>query len=204
MKYQLKVGDTFVFGRYAPEDALDDGFKKLPITWQVLKEEDNRILVLSKKVLDLHPFHHDNSPLRWKDSDLCHWLNTVFLKSAFTDEEQNLICQVAADDDPLNELLWQMFEMESTTENISERIFLLSERDIKTYFSHDGLFSDSAAADAVENVPCLEQGDLCWWIRSSTAGWAYGVNVTSDASIRVNMINQVKYQGVRPAMWLWL
>lgn len=195
---QLKVGDTFVFGSYAPEGS----YKKLPITWQILKKEDDRMLVLSQKILDLQPFHREEQSLRWEDCGLRQWLNTDFWKAAFTAEEQQLICQPETNDDPLGEFLWQMFDMETATSVISDRVFLLSQADIMNCFPGEDSFFPGAEAEESENVQNMGSYDQCWWLRSSMKNWAAAMIVSPCASIGVSMIRKENRQGVRPAMWV--
>ena len=196
---ELKAGDTFVFGSYAPEG----NFEKLPITWQVLKKEENRMLVLSQKILDLQPFHREENPVRWEDCDLRQWLNSVFWNAAFTAEEQQLICQPEANDDPLGEMLWQMFDLETATSGISDRVFLLSQADIMNCFPCEDPFFPGAEAEDTEYVQNMGSSyDQCWWLRSSMKNWAAAMIVSPCASIGVSMIRENNRQGVRPAMWV--
>lgn len=195
---QLKVGDTFVLGSYAPAG----DYEKLPITWQVLQKEKNRMLVLSQKILDLQPFHRDENPVRWEDSDLRQWLNTVFLHAAFTDAEQLLICQPEVNEDPLGDLLWQLFDMETATSAISDRVFLLSQADIMNCFPGEDPFFPGAEAEDTEHVQNMGSYDQCWWLRSSMKNWAAAMIVSPCASIGVSMIRKDNRQGVRPAMWV--
>ena len=197
---QLKVGDTFVFGSYAPVGE----YEKLPITWQVLAKEDDRMLVLSQKILDLQPFHRGENPVRWEDTDLRQWLNTAFWNAAFTETEQSLICQPEPNEDPMGEFLWQMFDMETATSAISDRVFLLSQADIMTYFPGEGLFFPGAEAEDTEHVQRMGGYDQCWWLRSSMKNWAMAMIVSPCASVGVSMIRESNLQGVRPAMWVKL
>lgn len=197
---QLKLGDTFVLGSYAPEG----NFEKLPITWQVLQKEEDRMLVLSKKILDLQPFHREENPVRWEDCDLRQWLNTGFWNAAFTADEQRLICQPEANDDPLGEFLWQMFDMETATSGISDRVFLLSQADIMACFQGKDPFFPGAEAEETVHVQNLGGYDQCWWLRSSMKNWAAAMIVSPCASIGVSMVREDNRQGVRPAMWVKL
>lgn len=197
---QLKAGDAFVFGSYAPAG----DYEKLPITWQVLRKEEDRMLVLSQKILDLQPFHRNESPVRWEDSDLRQWLNTVFWNEAFTGAEQQMICQPEAADDPMGEFLWQMFDMETATSGITDRVFLLSQADIMAYFPGEDSFYPGAEAEDTEYVRSLGGYDQCWWLRSSMKNWAAAMIVSPCASIGISMLRESNRQGVRPAMWVKL
>lgn len=84
-----KVGDTITFGSY-PQD-LDLAAGKKPIEWIIVKKDLGKILVLSKKALDLRPYHEKWEPITWKDSDIRRWLNDIFYKEAFNETEKEKI-----------------------------------------------------------------------------------------------------------------
>lgn len=195
-----KVGDTFVFGSYAPAG----NFEKLPITWRVLAVEDDRMLVLSEKILDLQPFHREETVVRWEDSHLRQWLNSVFWNAAFTDAEQALICQPEPSEDPMGELFWQLFDMETATSGISDRVFLLSQADIMSCFPGEDPFYAGAEAEETEHIQHLGSYDQCWWLRSSMKSWPAAMIVSPCASIGISMLREDNRQGIRPAMWVKL
>ena len=67
-----------------------------PIEWRVLDEQEDRMYLLSKYVIDGMPFNKEK--FQGNDflfSDIHWWLNSPFLKNAFTPEEQeNIIGEV--------------------------------------------------------------------------------------------------------------
>ena len=162
------------------------------------------MLVLSQKILDLQPFHREENPVRWEDSYLRQWLNTDFWNAAFTAEEQQMICQPEPNDDPLGEFLWQMFDMETATPAISDRVFLLSQADILANFPGEDAFYSGAEAEDTVHVQKMGGYDQCWWLRSSMKNWAAAMIVSPCASIGVSMVREDNRQGVRPAMWVRL
>lgn len=196
----MKIGDIFAFGSYAPEG----DYKKLPISWRVLAKEDDRMLVLSEKILDLQPFHWEENPVRWENSDLRQWLNTVFWNTAFTEAEQKLICQPEPSEDPFDELFWQLLDLETATSDISDRVFLLSQADIMNHFPGEDPFFPGAEAEESEYIQQIGGYDQCWWLRSSMKSWAAAMIVSPCASIGVSMVRKDNRQGVRPAMWVKL
>ena len=196
----LNAGDTFDFGRYAPEG----DFEASPITWRVLAREDHRMLVLSEYILDLQPFHDGDQPIRREDSQLRQWLNTTFLSAAFTEEEQALICQPEPNEDPLGQFLWEAFGMETGTNGIQYRVFLLNQSDVITYFPGNGLFYPGSQAQGTQQVQQLTDDDLCWWLRSTMQEWGAAMIVSPSSSIGMSVLGDDNCQGVRPAMWVTL
>ena len=79
-----------VFGRY-PQGK---GGEVLPISWFVLEEDSDSLLLISEFCLNTMPmFHKDQKEIykSWYNSYLRAWLNTEFLDAAFTSEERELI-----------------------------------------------------------------------------------------------------------------
>ncbi len=72
------------FGQYFQEDAEH----KTPISWVVVAKDEDKLLLLSRYALDYQNFHHERVPVVWESSDLRSWLNTYFLKEAFSEEER--------------------------------------------------------------------------------------------------------------------
>ena len=74
---------TIKLGSYI-QDNLD---VKEPIEWIVLEKDDNKALLLCKKVIESHSYNDELVDVTWKDSAVRYWLNTDFYDEAFTDEE---------------------------------------------------------------------------------------------------------------------
>ncbi len=77
---------TIQFGNYWQSN----GANKEPVEWLVLKEEADRMYVLSKYCLDCIPYS-DGHKTAWKNSVARKWLNEEFLGEAFSSEEQDRI-----------------------------------------------------------------------------------------------------------------
>lgn len=78
-------GATVVFGNYYGK-----------ITWIILEQKNDQVMMISKELLDYQTSHNYNYNKKadavWKDSFIKNWLNTTFKNAAFTDkEESNLI-----------------------------------------------------------------------------------------------------------------
>ena len=73
----LQPGDVITFGRYPEAYNL--------ITWRVLAVDDFTATLISEDVIACMRFDYDSSD--WASSDLCQWLNGLFLKNAFNQNE---------------------------------------------------------------------------------------------------------------------
>lgn len=56
--------------------------------WYVLEQENDIMMLLSKHGIDTRRWNTEEKLVDWKESTLCHWLNTDFIKEYFTNKEQ--------------------------------------------------------------------------------------------------------------------
>lgn len=86
----LSTWDCVYFGSYYQSDAT--GKKKDPIKWRVLSLDGKVATVLADSVLDVRQYVESDDSQKeatWETSSLRMWLNDGFLKTAFSEEEQN-------------------------------------------------------------------------------------------------------------------
>lgn len=198
------VGDTYLFGAY---HYFDDETK--PIEWIVLSVGVDRMLLLSKYVLDAAVYYHDEAPVTWERSDLRRWLNDTFLHSAFSFEDQRRILSTTV----INENNRKFGTKGGNT--TSDQIFCLSISEYED-LSYRYKFAESTPYAGARVEYAAERnadGDLIesayWWLRtpggfdwddergkeSVWASFACGNDVMS-------MGVEKRSVGVRPAMWI--
>lgn len=92
-----EVGKLYSFGNYYE-----------PINWMVLDIIEGRALLLSEKALELKAYDV-NEGIRhgcpWKDSSIRVWLNSEFLNTAFSTEEQDKMCKIMTKEDTEDKVL---------------------------------------------------------------------------------------------------
>lgn len=92
---KFKYGDQIRFGRYP----MAENGEVEPIVWQVLCPyyDEGQVMLISRDILDAHAFWEDKqtppNDICWADSALAAWLNSDFLRVAFTEEEQKELCE---------------------------------------------------------------------------------------------------------------
>ena len=220
------VHDTISFGHY-------DGD---PIRWIILDKNDNgQYLVISEKSLDVQPFStywHS-----WDESTIRSWLNGYdrsynkagndytsdnFINTAFSAEERARILSTEipaeifrpaeAHYGALPHHLHRVEKSKATT----DKIFLLSHREAKHYFTSDESRKadpTSYAKKQAKHFVVTELGlsywlfknellEYKWWLRSPE-----GAVVSTDGKLYDyhNMIYTVSIEGphgIRPAMWV--
>lgn len=80
-----------ISNRLATDDVLYYGsYQGNPIAWQVIKTENDRMLLIAKdSVCDL-PFNDEIKNVEWSESSLCAWLNNDFM-NAFSENQLSSI-----------------------------------------------------------------------------------------------------------------
>ena len=181
-KYKGFVKITF--GRY-PQTAKGG---ITDIEWLILKNEENKVLLISKDALDCQKYNESNADTTWEACSLRKWLNETFLNSAFSAEEKNMILSmpVAADKN-------HSYSMPSGGDTI-DRIFLLDSTEANLYFN-------SVSARACQGTEYCQAkagaGQGKCWLRSP------GAYVSEDGYVNFggrSVFSSMNF--VRPAMWI--
>ena len=186
------VGNTIFFGRY-PQD---EGGRVKPIEWTVVKTEKNKMLLLSKYVLDAQPYNKEKKVVTWQTSDIRRWLNSDFYTTAFNNIEQKKIADT-------------LVKTENNSEygtdggnDTKDKVFLLSIEEVKSLFMNGRRAKPTKYA---KDAGCwVEEGYYSlWWLRSpgyygNCAVEVYGDGWINDKGSYVCSSDE----GVRPALWL--
>lgn len=198
MKESLKMRATVTMGKW----------KGIPLKWQVVKIEDQKALLVCKKVVELRPFEKPSSEALWEyeiweKTDLRRWLNDTFFNEAFTTEEKFRIVQseVVTKVDGEGELI--------KTEKTMDNVFILSARELLQYMTGKG-----RCCKALTSNEDWEQsrsyneftGDVGYWLRSReddfmSSYWPVDY-VNQFGELYYNESNPLNLGGVRPAMWI--
>ena len=88
----IRNGDYIVFGHYEQDNNTDNGPE--PIEWEIISEQDGKMLLISRYIIDLQPYNPDNTDVTWETSYLRGWLNNEFINAAFNEAEQGQILTV--------------------------------------------------------------------------------------------------------------
>src|SRR5574344_1982782 len=86
---KIEIGKYVSFGNYYQENENS----KDPIEWLVLDvdTENKKALLISRYALDSKPYHETLTSITWEECSLRKWLNSEFLKQAFSEVEQKYI-----------------------------------------------------------------------------------------------------------------
>ncbi len=198
----LSVWDTVTFGRYNQDN--EPGME--PIEWMIIDmdEETGHSLLLSKHILDQQPYNRTKAPVDWMNCTLRTWLNDVFLKTAFTSAEQEVILLTAVPNGTNQGNPNYPFSGIDT----QDKIYVLSYAEFARYMTND--LAPSAPTDyAIFNgVPVSRDMPLVegrypgnWWLR--TVSQIYGISyyVTGNGNRWDYHVEESKC-GVRPCCWV--
>lgn len=189
----ISNSESVFFGRYEQDNNIDDGEE--PIEWLVLDKKGDKVLLISKYVLDARMLNeYDRNSGRktfWASSELRNWLNDSFLQRAFNTAEQNAIQYTYLDNSDASgyQALGNIYGFNSiyisTNEvNTKDRIFLLNVKELQQYFDAEGNGNLWSAKKAVTSptlyakangVPIHTSsaddysGNSDWWLRSPIA-----------------------------------
>lgn len=190
----VKVGSIIKFGNY-PQNTKR---KKEPIEWRVLAIEDGKALIISQYALDCKKYNEECINTSWEKCTLRKWLNSDFLNSAFDSTEQNLIqlSTVTADKNPRY----------STNQgnDTKDKVFLLSEKEVKQYFKNDEDRKCKPTKFAINNGAYKNDSGRCWWWLRSLGRFSNSAAVVyPDGSVRFLGGNvDFNDDSVRPALWI--
>lgn len=206
-KSSIKVGDTITLGTY-PQSAIKDadgkvtGYKTEPIEWLVLRIDNGKALLLSKKILDGKAYNHTSATVNgyygnnYAHSDIRKWLIGDFYNTAFSDNDKNVVVPTVLDNSATN----STYSSESTTDNV----FLLSKWEAETYASNYYYTAATDYACIENNTETDHLGNHSWLTRTARSnyyqffyvqyrsGWTIYYNWYDD-KINVSI-------GVRPAI----
>jgi len=132
----------------------------LPIEWEVLLIEDDKLLLLSKFGLHSMAYDENGSKVYWENSKVKNWLGNEFM-SAFSEEEKQRICEVEVEN------IRGLTKPEPEYFQTKEKVFLLSEAEVKTFKKDKSAWRRKAAVWAKCNGAYTDaKGNGVWWLRS--------------------------------------
>ena len=165
----IKVGKFIKYGRYFQDSERE----KSPIEWLVLDIKGNEALLISRYALDCKQYHHEYNYITWEDCDLRKWLNSDFLKSAFSNEESERI--LVSELRNYNNHGYGTYGGNDT----KERIFCLSVAEAEQYFSSDEDRQCRPTAYAGKQGVYVSNECCYWWLQSP--GYNHNLATSVDA-----------------------
>lgn len=190
------IGDTITFGNYE-----QDSNSAEKIEWIVLDQKGNQALVLSKYALDAVPYHEEWEDVTWEESTIRTWLNSTFMDTAFSAEEQAAIQTVTVDNSE-----GQGYSGYDTYggNDTEDKVFLLSYKEaFEDYFTDDDsrICQPTAYAESEGAYVDDDNGNCYWWLRSP-GSYQRSAACVSPSGGRIRYDVCYDGSGVRPALWI--
>lgn len=192
-----QTGDYCYFGSYEQNGNIDDG--KEPVCWRVLDRDEDKVLIISYKLLDVVSYNDSRENVKWFSSDMREWLNSDFEDTAFTEKEQDAIVKTTVKT-PKN----SDYDT-SGGRNTHDDIFLLSSKEADKYFEDDTDRQSEPTKYAKKNGIYLdEDNNSCWWwLRTPGRDNNMASNVSDTGKVReLGIYVDSEQVGVRPALWV--
>lgn len=177
------------------------------IDWIVLEEKDDRALIMSKKTIISISYHNESGNITWDQSLLRLYLNDIFFKENFNDEEKSMILSTNINNSTRNAFGYY------NGSNTIDKVFVLNIDEYEKYFENDeerisegtpyckSLGLQISSSLPISDVP-IENGTF-YWTRD------VGYHEADAACINWNgEINIYGYDcksdgmGARPCMWV--
>lgn len=99
--------------------------------WFVLDKQDDRMLIITEKVIEKRPYHHEECEVTWEICDMRKYLNNEFYNS-FNKTDRERMVEVVNEN---NDNSWYGTRGGNTT---TDKIFLLSVDEVIKYFGDSG------------------------------------------------------------------
>jgi hypothetical protein len=175
--------------------------------WFVLDKKDGKTLIITEKVIEKRPYHHEETEITWETCDLRQYLNGEFYGS-FNEADRTRIFEVA-NENPNNP--WDGTEGGNAT---TDKVFLLSIDEVVNYFGDSGQLKAKPTGPKGESWWFDDQYNIdrsakvgsknaWWWLRSPgyIGSCVSYINTNGRVHVHGGGVNG-KIGGVRPALWL--
>ena len=184
-------GDYITFGAYEQDNDLSNG--KEDIEWLVLAKDEDKLLAISRYILDCGPYNSSEEDVLWRDCSLRTWLNNEFYHAAFDADQQEMIAVSDAKDgnnpffeDPIEEIY-------------VDHVFLLG----PFGFQFEKYFQMSPQRRPQKTAYAKAQGAMeeLWWLKSSCSGDEYYYNSLTENDMMYDYFTK-EIIGIRPVIWI--
>lgn len=196
---EIAIGSIVTFGNYEQDNDPEDGYE--PLEWVVLDQKEDRILLLSRYVIDGKRYHSVYADITWENCDLRDWLNHEFFRTAFSEKQQEQI--IETDVKNSDNKKYDIYGGNDTCDHV----FLLSLEEVGKYTGSNRERKAIATKYAQEQGVWSNKDDesAYWCLRSpgsSTNCAAYVHDYGGVDELGYSVGDDT--DGVRPALWVKL
>ena len=185
------------------DNKMDSSFRFGDYEWIVLEEQNDRMLILSKDIIEERVYHNFFDVATWENCNLRAYLNESFY-SFFNDADRSRIISV----NNINEN--NQWYGTNGGANTSDKIFLLSIDEVVKYFGDSGQLANKPAGKYLiddqfnsSRAARYRGRTSSWWLRSSGEDTDDASRVDDDGYLDMSGTGFYSfYGGIRPALWL--
>lgn len=190
------VGSSVFFGTYEQDNNTSNGAED--IEWIVLENDSDKMMLISKYVLDGKDYNDEYGEFTWETCGLRTWLNEVFLTTAFNENEKMAVCETLISN-PDN-ATWGTEGGNDTT----DKVFLLSIDEVNKYFpTEESHFATGTVYGNTIMTKDSGSEHRFWWLRSPGKVSANAAYIHADGRlVDVGMTVNVMCFGVRPVIYV--
>ena len=174
-----------------------------PIVWDVLAEEGNRKLLLSRKAVAKRSYHDVDEPVSWETCSLRAWLNGDFYRTAFNGYEKQRILKIPVTADK------NTYCNTDAGSSTDDHVFLLSLPEVNALLRRQLSAKRKCEADPVDTTgansdnKAADDTGCVWWLRSPGSEKNEAACVNGDGQIsNFGLPATTPNIAVRPCIWV--
>ncbi len=192
----IREENTITFGSYYNRYEKT----KEPLKWDILEEKDGKALIITHEIIDVKSYNSIYKEWKYEKSEVRQWLNNEFLKTAFSEDERDIIQLTLVDNStkPTKDIFY-----ETPYENTNDKIFLLSYKEATTYYKNDTERKAKGSLHAKKQGLEDSGGYSTWKLRTHAYNHDFYFKyyfVGEDGVIKNTSLGS--YEGVRPSCWI--
>lgn len=158
-----QIGEIVLLGKY--QQSYSSGLFETPLEWIVIAKEDNKLLLISRRCIDVKVFDQSINSFQqstpWRDCSLRKWLNSYFFEHAFSIKEKEYILASKISNDGNEE------SCIGGTEDTVDSVFLLSTTEVRRFLTNKKERIGYGTEFANEQYMNEDNSQgLRWWLRS--------------------------------------
>jgi len=175
--------------------------------WYILKEEDDKILLLSQDIIELKKYHDTFEDVTWEDASIRKYLNGEFYDSFESEDKLQIIeSHICNEDNP-----WYSV---SGGQKTMDKIFLLSIDEVVRYLGDSGQLMEPNNKYFIDDKYNLARSAKLggsparWMLRTPGNSPDFVATITIEGKIAMtgDFVNRSSTDlfnvGIRPALWM--
>ncbi len=193
-----EVGSLVSFGTYEQDGAP---MSTDEINWIVLKNNGDRLLLISKEVIDCVKYNDTDEKVNWETCSLRKWLNANFYEEAFSEMEKAMISNVTLYPDTKE--YYDNRDEYTKEKSTEDKIFILTPTEAMQLLDVDeriGVPTHIAKWRGC-STESFNNYMTYWWVRAPGYHDDEAVLIDADGDFGYSNVDWNKV-GIRPAMWI--